>query len=209
MDWVAAYAAVVGTAALGWEVWKAVQARRLKVEVDLANAMLAYPAREPAWSAQIQVRNHGDHQINVTSAGLYTQDGTDQRVVMIRQQPGATLPGVVGPHDSGFTYFLEDELQNAGLDWFRPLVAWAALSTGERVNSKPPPCDGRSARPLHACRALAGCAEERPGRFDDDAAEVPTDRFGDLPDPGLLHRVGLPVGQLEQRLSEPLHEYLG
>jgi hypothetical protein len=135
IDPVAIYAALVSTVALGWQVLKERRARRPQVEVQVLNAMLTYPAREPAWSAQIEARNHGDMPIRVTSAGFNLQDGSGNTVVIIQQPPGATLPGVIGPRDSGMTYLLMEKL--GPLDPFRQLVGWVSLSTGQRIHSKP------------------------------------------------------------------------
>jgi hypothetical protein len=71
----------------------------------------------------------------VTSAGFDLQDGSGDVLAMIQQKPGATIPGVVPPRDSGFTYRFPHEL--GGLDPRRPLVAWVRLSTGERFEAKP------------------------------------------------------------------------
>jgi hypothetical protein len=119
-DVIAGYAAVVATAALGWEIRKARQASRPQVEVDVTNAMLGYPSGGAQWSAHIQASNHGDLPVRVAAAGFKVQDGSGMNAVIHWQQPGATIPGVVEPRDSGFTYLLEGELGR--LDLYRPLV---------------------------------------------------------------------------------------
>jgi hypothetical protein len=134
-DWIAGYAAVVSTVAVGWQILKERRTRRPQVEVKVMNAMLTYPARDPEWSAQIEARNRGDLPVRVTSAGFNLQDGSGATVAIIQQPPGANLPGVIGPRDSAMTYLLMDEL--GPLDPFRPLVGWVSLSTGERIHSKP------------------------------------------------------------------------
>ena len=134
-DYIAIYAAVVATGGLGWEIRKARQARRPQVEVVVSFAVLGYLRGEPTNSAHIEVRNRGDIPVRVTSVGFEVQDQSDRIAAIHWQQPGATLPGVIGPRDSGFTYLLEHEL--GSLDLYRPLVAWASLSTGERIHSKP------------------------------------------------------------------------
>jgi hypothetical protein len=133
-DWIAGYAAVVATAAFGWEVWKTIRARRPPVEVKLSNALLTF-LPDPPWAAMVNVLNHGSQPIRVNSAGFNFQDGSGQTVVIMQPPPRATIPGVVEPGDAGQTWLLLDEL--GPLDPFRPLVAWASLATGQRIDSKP------------------------------------------------------------------------
>jgi hypothetical protein len=56
--------------------------------------------------------------VRVTSAGFNLQDGSRNVLAIAHQPSGATLPGVIGPHDSGFTYLPEEAL--GPLDRFRP-----------------------------------------------------------------------------------------
>jgi hypothetical protein len=135
IDPVAIYAAIVSTVALGWQILKERRARRPQVDVKVALALIAPPGGEVLETVQIEARNRGDHPIRVTSAGFNVQDDSGNTVVMTWQPPGSTLPGVIGPRDSGMTYLLRDEL--GPLDVFRPLVGWVSLSTGERVHSRP------------------------------------------------------------------------
>lgn len=135
IDPVAIHAAIVSTVALGWQILKEGRARRPQVEVKVSYALLGYPNREPAEAAEIEARNRGDHPIRVTSAGFNLQDDSGRTVVITSQPPGAALPGVVGPRDSGMTYLLREEL--GPLDVFRPLIGWVSLSTGERFHSRP------------------------------------------------------------------------
>jgi hypothetical protein len=133
--WVAIYAAAVSTGSLGWQIWNARQARRPQVEVVLSNSLLNFVGPEPEWAVQVDVRNHGDQQVRVTSVGFNMQDGSGRTVTLTRIPPLATLPGEIAPRDSGFTYLLEPEW--TWLDPFRPLVAWVKLSTGQPIYSKP------------------------------------------------------------------------
>ncbi len=72
-DVIAGYAAVVATAALGWEVWKQRQARRLRVEVVVGGVLLFDPVDLAVEGAvRIQVRNHGDLAVRVATVGLYS-----------------------------------------------------------------------------------------------------------------------------------------
>jgi hypothetical protein len=134
-DLIAGYAAVVASVALGWQILKERRARRPQVEVKISYSLLGYPDREAAGAAHIEARNRGDMPVRVTSAGFELQDDSEKVAHITHQPPGATLPGVIGPRDSGFTYLLEDAL--GPLDPFRPLVGFVGLSTGERVRSRP------------------------------------------------------------------------
>jgi hypothetical protein len=80
-DVIAGYAAVVATAALGWEVWKQRQARRLRVDV-VVDGVLLYgpPITGIEWGVSIEVRNHGDHAVRVTMVGLLSQDDERRRI---------------------------------------------------------------------------------------------------------------------------------
>jgi hypothetical protein len=135
IDPVAIYAALVSTVAVGWQILKERRARRPQVEVKISYSLLGYPGRGAAGAAHIEVRNRGDMPVRVTSAGFELQDGSEDVAHITHQPPSATLPGVIGPRDSGFTYILEDAL--GPLDPFRPLVGFVRLSTGERILSKP------------------------------------------------------------------------
>jgi hypothetical protein len=134
-DLIAGYAAVVSTVAVGWQIQKERRARRPQVEVKVSYALLGYPDRDPAEAAEITARNRGDLPVRVNSAGFNLQDGSGNALVITWQPPGATLPGVIGPRDAGFTYLRREEL--GPLDPFRPLVGWVSLSTGERIHSRP------------------------------------------------------------------------
>ena len=76
--------------------------------------------------------------IRVTSWGLETNDGSGQDFVIVRALVGSTLPGPVDAHDSAKGFSDYNELAAAAeLDFRRPVVAFANLSTGERIVSDP------------------------------------------------------------------------
>jgi hypothetical protein len=87
----------------------------------------------------INVHNHADHPLRVTSAGLTMQDGSGATLVQPRPPPGATLPGTIPPHDSAMTYFYEEHTRERGFDLRRPVEAWATLSTGDTFKSESKP----------------------------------------------------------------------
>ncbi len=134
---VAAYAAVVATASLGWQVyaWRHRQQNRVTVSVRLA---IASPA--PGVSVQalsITATNNSEHAVRVTGVGvdLNRRDGWQFH------QPapihGATLPGIIQPHDAGVSMIDRENAEREGLDLTKPVVAWVRLATGEIVNSEP------------------------------------------------------------------------
>ena len=135
IDPVAIYAALVSTVALGWQILKERRARRPQVEVQIRYSLIGYPGPGAAEAAHIEARNRADMPVRVTGAGFNAQDGSEYVAFITHQPPGATLPGMIGPRDSGFTYLLKDEL--GPLDPFRPLVGFVSLSTGERILSQP------------------------------------------------------------------------
>jgi hypothetical protein len=135
IDPVAIYAALVSTVALGWQILKERRARRPQVKVQIRWALMTLPMQGVVEVAHIEARNRGDMPVRVTSAGFSLQDGSRNVLAIAHQPAGATLPGVIGPRDSGFTYLPEGDL--GPLDRFRPLVGWVSLSTGERIHSKP------------------------------------------------------------------------
>jgi hypothetical protein len=135
-DIIAGYAAVVATAALGWEIRKEIRSRRLKVEVKVTGEFWSLED-EPALVARVEVRNHSDRPIRVASVGIGFKGSRVKAVSMAEPKPGMTLPGVVAPHDSGFVRFPKDKLESFRVDTYEPLAGWAMLSTGERFEAEP------------------------------------------------------------------------
>jgi len=134
---VAGYAAVVSTGSLGWQVYSWRLARKNRVEVTVSAALLGMTDGDMIDAVSITVVNRSDHTVRVTGAGVELQDRSGRQVHQVREFPGATLPGAVASHDSGSTYFLADELKEAGIDIYGPITAWIRLATGEIVRSQP------------------------------------------------------------------------
>lgn len=133
---IAIYAALVATGAAAWPVFQWHHARKSHVTVSVSYGMLAYPDAPLEDAVIIRAISRTDRQVRVESAGLNAQDGSQRVAQSLHMQPGATIPGTIAPHDSGWTYILASELKRE-FDFHRPVVAWVALATGERVHSKP------------------------------------------------------------------------
>src|SRR5215217_187515 len=73
-DWIAGYAAVVATATFGWEVWKAIRARRPPVEVKLSNALLTF-LPGPPWAAMVNVLTTAASRSGSTRPGSTSRTG--------------------------------------------------------------------------------------------------------------------------------------
>jgi hypothetical protein len=129
MDWIAGYAAVVGTAALGWEVWKATRPRRPEVNVDLK---VAWSDGKAHRVCMLVVRNRGDHRIRVEKVAVRMHG---KQVIEVLLTEGlvidATIPGPVEPSDAGIVFFDPDDLREAGIDLRRPVDGYVQLSTQE------------------------------------------------------------------------------
>jgi hypothetical protein len=137
---IAAYAGVVSTAALGWQIYSWQHKRRSHVDVEARFALAVLSSREsPAKVIAIGVANHSDHAVRVTGAGLDLQDGSGCQLHHIGQFPGATLPGVVASRDSASAYLPLDQVEAEGINIAMPVTAWARLATGELVKSTPTP----------------------------------------------------------------------
>jgi hypothetical protein len=139
---IAIYAAVVATGAAGWPIFQWWHRQRPHVDVQAKMGLLTGVDARPI--VTITVYNHGDRSIRVEQAGLNAQDGSGRTFQNLRIQPGATIPGIVHPHDSGMTYLYADDIEGHGYDVTLPVVAWASLSSGEHIASKAKPLLARS-----------------------------------------------------------------
>lgn len=135
---IAGYAAIVSTAALGWQVYSWRDQRRSHVAVEARFALAILPDSDPAAKVvAIGVANRSDHPVRVTGAGLDLQDDSGYQLHTFGQFPGATLPGVVSPRDSASAFLPLEKVEEEGIDITEPVTAWARLATGELVKSKP------------------------------------------------------------------------
>lgn len=134
---VAAYAAVVATASLAWQIyaWRHRQRSRVTVVVRLAIASLAPGVTLQAIT--ITATNNSEHAVRVTSVGLDLDRGDGWQFHQPVPIYGASLPGVIQPHDAGVGMIDRATAVGEGLDLGKPVVAWVRLATGEAVNSEP------------------------------------------------------------------------
>jgi len=139
---VAAYAALVATASLGWQIYTWWHRRKSHVEVSASIAILGFSTGAKQ-AIGIDVTNHGDHAIRVTGAGLEMQDGSDAQLHILNPPPGATIPGTIQPRDSAKTWIEQAEYEEQGISPFEPVTAWAQLATGEFIRSRTAPIMSR------------------------------------------------------------------
>lgn len=127
---VAGYAAIVSTASLAWQVWSWRLARQNRVRVKVSAALIGLTNGEMVDAVSVEVVNRSDHAVRVAGVGLDLQDGSGRQMHQVNTPPGATLPGTVASHDSASTYFLTENIeQEAGIDVYAPITAWAQLAT--------------------------------------------------------------------------------
>jgi hypothetical protein len=133
---IAAYAAVVATGGLGWEIYRWHRTQTNKVRVALKNAILTYGDMPRVVS--VGAINDNDHAVRATSWGLEANDGSGNDVVCVKPMMGSGLPGPIGPHDSadGFADY-EEIAAMPQINFRRAVVAFVNLASGERVRSKP------------------------------------------------------------------------
>jgi hypothetical protein len=134
---VAAYAAVIATASLGWQIyaWRHRQQSRVVVSVRLAISSPAPGVTVQAIS--ITATNNSEHAVRVTGAGLDLNRQDGWQFHQAAPIYGATLPGVIQPHDAGVAMIDRGGAEREGLDLTKPVVAWVRLATGETINSEP------------------------------------------------------------------------
>lgn len=78
----AVYAAILSTFAVLWNIWTWRQARR---PIDVRVALAAVGAStDSVWCVAITAINRGEHTVTVKGAGLFVQDGSGAKAVMLR-----------------------------------------------------------------------------------------------------------------------------
>jgi hypothetical protein len=136
-DGIAIYAAVVGTASLGWQIMRSRRADRPGVTVNVENAMIGFTDGNATWTVCVKAINGGEQPVGVNGAGLDLQDGSGRTFVLGRLQPLDSIPGTVQPRHEVSAYFPVDVLQQNGFDLTRPIVGFVNLATGDVVRSTP------------------------------------------------------------------------
>lgn len=135
---IAIYAAIVGSGALGWQVFQWSHARRVRLVVTARRAAIGFGPDNIPPVVAISAVNNSDFQVNIAAAGTDMQDGSGGTLNMM-PMPGATIPGVVAPHDSATAFLRQDSAEEAGLDLYQPVRAWVRLSTGQTIYSDAEP----------------------------------------------------------------------
>jgi hypothetical protein len=131
-------AVLIATLSLGWQVYAWWHGRQAHVEVSASVALLGMPTGTVE-AVSINATNRSEHPVRVAGVGLDLQDGSGRQMHKAQVAPGTTIPGTVPAHDSGWTYFLRDEVERAGISIVDPVTAWVRLSTGDVVKSRPRP----------------------------------------------------------------------
>jgi hypothetical protein len=130
---IAAYAAIVSTIAVGWQVFTWRRSHTTRVRVELSNAFTTPDFRR---TISVTAYNDNDHDVRVTSWGFEANDGSGDSALCIQPLPWSQLPGTVGAHDSKIGIQDWEAAQSPVLDFKRPVTAWVTLSNGKRFRSK-------------------------------------------------------------------------
>jgi hypothetical protein len=121
------YAAIVGTAALAWQLLAWHRSHRTLAEVSLSVGWNHQPVRRA--SVHVRVVNRSDHQITIEQVSIDSTSlaGTPSMVV---------LGGWTGreiPTRNGFSH--ADSLSEDQLDWSLPVKARVLLASGDWFDS--------------------------------------------------------------------------
>lgn len=131
---VAAYAAIVASAAFGWQVFTWRTAYRNKVTVTLELGIGESQDRlEPA--IDIVVRNFGIQPIRVVAAGLAIETADEDMTRIVPASRGNLLEQKVAANDAGYAQLTWESLEDERVDFWNPMIGWVELATGERVES--------------------------------------------------------------------------
>ena len=135
---VATYAALVATVVGGWQIWSGLLQRRTRVKVTtyLIREEFRAISETPLELAVIKVVNESDHPVRWVHGSWRTLDGDVNDVSPVPWPRGGSLSHQIPPHDSRDMSFEAQALREA-LDFSRPVVAVANLSTGQEFRSEP------------------------------------------------------------------------
>jgi hypothetical protein len=101
---IAGYAAVVSTAALGWQIYSTARASGTRIRVKVT---VGLPVQGPMVGQQIlmiTVYNHSGQEVQLESAGFELLDGTKRTSPIMWRPNGATIPGSLTPRTNGQTW---------------------------------------------------------------------------------------------------------
>lgn len=133
-DVAAAYAAVIASGALGWQVfiWRA--GRRNRVTVDLKMGLVKVAENYYGPAITIVARNLGARPVRPVAAGLQVgMKGGGTK--LIYASAGNLLTRKVPANDSGYAQLPRKQLEDEDVDFDHAMVGWVDLPTGERVKS--------------------------------------------------------------------------
>jgi hypothetical protein len=134
---VAGYAAVVATASLAWQIYAWRHRHRSRVDVSVRLAIGAPSANATVHAISVTATNRSEHPVRVVGVGLDLNRPDGWQFHQAAPIYGATLPGVVQPHDAGEAMIDRGAAEQEDLDLGEPAIAWIRLATGETVNSEP------------------------------------------------------------------------
>jgi hypothetical protein len=124
---VASLAILVSGASLGWQIYTWRRDRNTSVQVELY---------QRGGRVTIRATNDSQHQIRIRRVELQRQYGSGEVLKQTTIRKGARIPDWVQPHDSGETWWLESELEEAKFDLREPLVA-RVVAGNTRFQSEP------------------------------------------------------------------------
>lgn len=129
-NWIAVYAAVVGTAGVSWQVYAWWRRGRPRATLKIEHYSIFSATGEES-GLVVVVTNRGDHKINVTAAGLYSQDKSG-RWSHFGQATGS-IPGYVDAHDQGSLRIPRQHFLGGGFD---PKRCEGPCDAGHRPDSQ-------------------------------------------------------------------------
>lgn len=132
-DWVGLAGLLLATASITWQIATyLLQGRtRVKVAVSFGIGVGGVPDL-----ALITVTNMSAFPVRITAAGIGLQDETNRYVPVINPPPEYAIPVVIPGKDAHTTGIPIQDLEAAGIDIFRPVVARVHIATGPWKYSK-------------------------------------------------------------------------
>jgi hypothetical protein len=135
---VAAYAAVVSTTALVLlrRDKRQRETTRCEVEVGLYDVADPVIGKSTSQAVNVNLINHSEHPVRWTRLAFHKQGGgPDEWLLPAAYLLPPLLPLTVASRDTEAVMLDRGKLEEAGIDWSRPVVVQASLSTGERFYS--------------------------------------------------------------------------